>query len=224
MTDQFFMTRAEMESLQSLLREVPDVVDDLAVQLTRQSACAVDGSGIASGSDEQPLPFNVAAADARDLLTATLGSWARHVCEHRARSYDGGGEAAAIAAWLDRYVTSLAMTPGCEEAEDEIRYAVRQCRRACDIPEDRAVLYIDPALIPKLEALELSAKDCASTATNAGIPMTKRRVDQLSESKKVKPVRVGDKRGEFIYRLGDVLDANGTPLRADLGREVRMVG
>lgn len=222
MTEQFFITRADMEKLQELLREIPDVVEDLAVQLTRQSACAVDGSGIGSGSDEQPLPFNVAAAEARDLLTATLSSWVRHVCDYRARTYDGEGDAVTIAAWLDRYVTSLAMTPGCEEAEDEIRYAVRQCRRACDIPEDRAVLYIDPTLIPRLEALELSARDCAATVSNAGIPMTKRKVDYLGEQNP--RLRIAKSGKEWIYRLGDVLDANGTPLRADLGREVRMVG
>ncbi|MFC9514380.1 hypothetical protein ACFTSD_01475 [Nocardiaceae bacterium NPDC056970] len=221
MTDQFFIPRADMQELARLLREIPALVEDLVVTLTRQDRVGAPGLRVAKGSDEQPLPINLAASDSHELLHSTVTAWVRHVCEYRAIAYGGPLGTAGVARWLADHVTGLAMTEGCEDALDEIRYAMGECRRACDGPEDRAVLCIDPVLIPVLGRLELSASDCVATAKAAGIRLTKRRIDYLGE---IRPwIRLRKDDGEWMYRLGDVLSANGTPLRSDLGREIHVL-
>ncbi|RVW03021.1 hypothetical protein [Rhodococcus xishaensis] len=222
MSNQFFITRADMQALTSLLREIPSLVEDLAITLTRQDKTARCGARIGTHSDVQPLPMNLAASEAHELLNSTLTAWARHACESRAQVYTGSAATTGVARWLADHVTSLAMTEGCEEAHDEIEYAMRECRRACDFTNDRSVRHIDPNLIPELEALELTSAQCARTASDAGIPLSKRRVAYLGETRKGR-IRKNNN-GDWLYRFGDILDANGTPLRHDLGREQYVVG
>lgn len=222
MTDQFHITASQMRALVELLGEIPALIDDLAITLTRQDCIGAGGMRVARGSDEQPLPLNLAASDAHDLLHSTLASWARHTEESRGHAYTGPRSALGLSTWLATNVTRLAMTEGCEEAHDEIEHAMGECRRTCDLHDDRAVLCVDPTLVPELEALELSATDCVKTAKTAGISLTKRRVDYLGEARPWIRLYKSDG-GEWVYRLGDVLSANGTPLRRDLGREVGVI-
>lgn len=132
MTDQFFITSADMCTLRERLREIPDLVDDLAITLTRQDRSSSGLAGISDGADEQPLPINLDASEVADDLRGTVVGWVNHTCEYRGIVYPGGTSTAALAVWLADHVTSLAMTEGCEEALDEITYAIRRARRACD--------------------------------------------------------------------------------------------
>ncbi|NKT91764.1 hypothetical protein GS854_01600 [Rhodococcus hoagii] len=211
MADQFFITRAEMQALASLLREIPELIADLAITLTRQDNVAGGSVRIASGSDEQPLPINLAASDAHDLLRSTLAAWVRHVTETRGVTYGGLRGTAGIATWLADHVTSLAMTEGCEEAYDEIAYAMGECRRTCDRPKDRAVLPTDPHSEAIVFGLELSAKECADLARTSGVDgLTKRRVLYLVEVGAVQPLRTVTVRGSEspVLRMGEVLAAH----------------
>ncbi|WP_072689305.1 hypothetical protein [Rhodococcus marinonascens] len=141
-TDHLFLTRAEIRQLVTMLQEIPELVEDLAITITRQDRIvAKGGPKLSRGSDEQPLVFNVNASEVADDLHGTLVGWVRHVCESRAMAYEGHVSTLSLARWLDRHVISLAMTEGSEEALDEISYAMRRARRAMDLPRPSKVLF-----------------------------------------------------------------------------------
>lgn len=199
-----------MRALASLLREIPALVDDLAITLTRQDKLT-RGSVVGSNSGVQPLPVNLAASDAHELLHSTLASWVRHALEYRSMPYAGPRTTAGIARWLADHVTSLAMTEGCEEAHDEIAHAMGQCRRVCDLYTDRAVLPTDPHSEAIVYGMELNAKGCADIARASGVEgLTKRRVLYLVEVGAVRPLRMEMARGNEspVLRMGEVLDAH----------------
>ncbi|TSD47966.1 hypothetical protein FFI94_018800 [Rhodococcus sp. KBS0724] len=157
----YFISRAAQHLLVKLLREIPGLVEDLAVTICRLDRTGKGGIKVSSGSDEQPLPINLAASDAKDELHNELASWARHVCESRGLKYRPIGfthdgdfigplrvddkrvpygyqeSLLGLAHWLDTYIIALAMTEGSEEAYSSIEKAMGKCRRAMDIaPED----------------------------------------------------------------------------------------
>ncbi|MGC0365027.1 hypothetical protein ABH922_003011 [Rhodococcus sp. 27YEA15] len=132
----YFVGRDDRAMLDKLLGEVPSLVEDLAVTVTRQDRIGKGGAKIASGENVQPLPFNVGASDAGDRLRNELAGWARHVCESRGLVYTGSASTAGVALWLRRNLASLAMTEGAEEALPSIEVAMRECRRAMDIPPE----------------------------------------------------------------------------------------
>ncbi|MBP0094889.1 hypothetical protein B0F79_24605 [Rhodococcus hoagii] len=218
MTDQFHITATQMRALVALLGEIPALIDDLAITLTRQDCIGAGGMRVTGGSDEQPLPINLAASDAHDLLHSTLASWARHTEESRGHAYTGPRSTIGLSTWLATNVTRLAMTEGCEEAHDEIEHAMSQCRRVCDLPADRAVLATDPHGEAIVYGLELNAKECADIARTSGVAgLTKRRVLYLVEVEAVKPLRT-EKVGKYdspILRLGEVVKAHTQRLESE---------
>ncbi|MFC9768895.1 hypothetical protein ACFVJ2_45005, partial [Rhodococcus jostii] len=137
--DGFFLSRFEQRTLVALLREVPDLVRDLAVALTvgGDPTKVRFGAPVTMGERERPLPFNAGAQDAADELRTELWGWARHVCECRAIDYTGGAGTAEIAHWLDRNVIALALTEGSETAPESIGYVIRAARRTTGVSAGR---------------------------------------------------------------------------------------
>lgn len=207
------MTRADMEALASLLREIPGLVEDLAITLTRQSCVGIGGAQVSSGSDEQPLPYDYGASRAHELLHGEVVTWVRHVCEYRAMAYDGGRSTAAAAVWLADRVTSLAMTPGCEGAYPAIAKLFEAARRSTDLPAEKLPPPPDPAKVQEARALELNARGCVQVAKTLGpvhAGLTQRRIKYLTEAGVLVPLRITkgmDGARHRIYNLGAVLDA-----------------
>lgn len=202
----YFISRDGQQMLVELLREIPGLVEDLAVTLCRLDRTGKGGMKISSGSDEQPLPLNLAASDAKDELHNELATWARLVCDSRGIAYDGDGSVLGIARWLDENVISLAMTEGSEEAYVGIEKAMARCRRAMDIAPE------DDHLVPPSE-VEM-ARDTRVTAADA-----ERLMPKLGHPKlKAATIRKWVERGKLyrhphdeMFRLGDILDLNPIP-------------
>lgn len=202
----YFISRDGQHLLVKLLREIPELIEDLAVTICRLDRTGKGGLKVNSGSDEQPLPINMAASNAKDELYSELASWARHVCESRGIDYSGGDSVVGIARWLDENVISLAMTEGSEEAYVGIERAMAKCRRAMDIaPEDDHVVSM-----PEVEM----AREARVTAADA-----ERLMPRLGHPKlKAATIRKWVERGKLrrhpvdeMFRLGDILDLNPIP-------------
>lgn len=222
MPDRFHITTDDMRALRALLREITGLVEDLAIALTRQARISA-GPRVDSGTDEQPIPYDIGASDAHELLHQTLTAWANLV--HTAafthpRHFIGplqpgerrqppapGSTTIHLARWLERNVTNLARIPGAEDAYDEIDHAMQQCRRACDQHDDTAVIPIDDARLAEAREQEYNARGCAHAAQAAGISITQRRVKHLAETGAVSEVG-RTPAGARLFRLGDVLDAH----------------
>lgn len=227
MTGQFHITNADMRALRKLLGEIPGLVDDLAIALTGQARISAAPT-VNSGSDEQPLPFDVGASDARDLLTQTLAAWASLVHAYAFTHPHGfigplqlgdnrqpplpSNTPIRIARWLERHVNYLAKLPAAPDAYDEISHAMQECRRACDLHDDNAVIpIVSDAKVDDARDEELHAAEIAITARGIGgdwANLTERRVRTLARAGAIHPIRCIVATRAEVYRLGDVLDAH----------------
>ncbi|MDJ0489133.1 hypothetical protein QNA24_22405 [Rhodococcus qingshengii] len=210
MSEIYFVCREDRQMLDKLLGEIPGLIDDLAITICRQDRTGKGGMKISSGSDEQPMPFNVGASNAGDYLRNELNTWARLVCEERYISYDGSDSVVGVSVWLRKNLASLAMTQGAEDALPGIESAMKRCRRAMDIPadDDVAVPVVDVA---QARNSELNAAAIARMRHELGLPeLNARRIETLLKAGALKPHRVVamPKKDLVVYRLGDVLDAH----------------
>lgn len=218
----FFISREGQYALVKLLREIPGLVEDLAVTICRLDRTGKGGVKISSGSDEQPLPINMAASDAKDGLHNELATWARLVCESRGLAYDGEGSVLGIARWLDENVISLAMTEGSEEAYCGIEKAMAKCRRAMDIagPDDVPVRdkvnvlnQVGERMLHRAGIVQVAALLARHYPEYRGLTMN--RVDSLRKGGHIVADRCGVVTQAEIFCMGDVLEKHLTvPTRA----------
>lgn len=210
MSDGYYLPKHEQDALVELLDQIPDLVEDLTIAITRQDRLSGGGPKTRNGSDEQPLPISVEAMEAADLLTDTLASWVRHTTEQRAMHYTAPCTAVHYAAWLKRWHVALAMSPGSDEALDEIRYAVRQARRATDRPTEH-IRELDADAVNEAAEAFLSATQIArivGDSTNpkyAGINF--KRIRTLRNRDVLKPAMTTPD-GMDLYRFTDVVIAH----------------
>ncbi|MEV0356360.1 hypothetical protein AB0H71_09885 [Nocardia sp. NPDC050697] len=190
MTDGLFLTRTELRELAELLREIPELADDLVIARSKQAK-------LSSRTDfrmrrrpgEQPLPYDPAAATAADHLHAVLGGWVRLVCEQRALDYRGAPITADLARWLDRNLIALAMTDGVQGAPLEIGRAVRIATDVVCPPV--ATTEWDEGMIERARAGRLNASGIATLAKELGAEyrtLTVRRVQTLRDAGRIAPV------------------------------------
>lgn len=212
MSEIYFVCKADRMMLHKILGEIPGLVDELSITVTRQDRTGKGGMKISSGSDEQPIPFNVGASEAGDYLRNELNTWARLVCEERFISYDGSDSVVGVSVWLRKNLASLAMTQGAEDALPGIESAMKRCRRAMDIPPEDEVAW-DPEKLEEARGSELNAAAIARMRYELGQPeLNARRIETLRQAGVLKAFRMvampKRKKDLAVYRLGDVLDAH----------------
>ena len=135
--DGYWLPRHDQDKLIELLDQIPDLIEDLTIAISRQDRIAGGGPRTRNGSDEQPIPIGLHAMEAADLLHHTLTAWTNHVCEQR--NYPRPrNDTLTLGRWLKQHVIALALTEGAEESLDEIQHAIRQARRATDRPRDKS--------------------------------------------------------------------------------------
>lgn len=209
MSMDFFLERKKQLLLSDKLGEVPGLVEDLSITITRQARMQRKGLGSPRRmKPESMLPFHIAASQAADELHNCLATWVRFVCEERMIHYTGHSDDITLSRWLRKHMISLALTQGSEEAFDDIAYRIDQCRRQIDLPPDDEIV-IDRARVREANRQILTAGQVERIAIRLGPlgeGLNKRRVETLVRNKKLKAC---DYDGDVaFYRLGDVLDAH----------------
>lgn len=207
--DHFFLPRTDQAKLVELLDQIPGLIEDLTIAITRQDRIGYNGPRVRSGSDEQPLPFSINASEAADLLHDTLAAWVRHTCEHRVLNYQGRDDTLTLTRWLKRWILALAMSEGADEAPDEIRHAIHNARRACDRPRERE-RHIDDIAVYEAGSTLLTATEIEKLARKLGEKYTRldmRRILRLKDAEAITPaMQTNDDRD--LYHVGDVLAAH----------------
>lgn len=203
-TDHLFIERHEIQKLVVLLREIPELVEELSVTLTRQDQLGSGGARVSMGEREQPLPFNVNASEVADDLHNTLVGWVRHVCESRVLDYTGSTSTIGLARWLDRNVIALAMTEGAGTALDEVQYAMRRARWATDRPPVRLATVSDPDRVEQARAARVTAAEAERMMPTLGHPPLKAETIR----KWFERGKISQGASDCRYRLGDILDLN----------------
>ena len=209
MTDDFYLDRPSQAALVELLEQIPGLVDDLTIAITRQDRIGHSGPRVRSGSDEQPLPYSVNASEAADLLHDTLAAWVRHTTKQRHLTYTGTDDTLTLARWLKRWIVALALTEGADEALGEIRHAIHNARRACDRPREKT-RHVDPVEIYEAGSTLLTATDIEKLARKLGEKYTRldmRRILRLKDAGVITPI-MQTTDGHDLYRVADVLAAH----------------
>ena len=208
--DGYYLPRHDQTTLVELLDQIPDLIEDLTIAITRQDRISSGGPRTRNGSDEQPLPINISAMEAADLLHGTLTDWTELVCEQR--NYPRPrNDTLTLGRWLKQHVIALALTEGAEESLDEIQHAVRQARRATDRPRERERI-VDPVQIYEAGTALLNATEIAKIAATMGEDyqsLNLKRILRLRNNHHIEPVlQTAD--GLDLYRIADVLTAHLT--------------
>lgn len=161
--DQRVVCTSCVANLRGDLRELPDLLADLEVTLTRQDATGAEHipdpveaprAGDGPGCAATALAFRPMASDVGRYLHATLEHWTRHLLD--ALGLDEADAIGArpqhltgapswwtleLAAWLDRHPTSLATDPEAGALVENIRFAVEDVRR---VVFPRLLAYVGP--------------------------------------------------------------------------------
>ncbi|WP_282777313.1 MULTISPECIES: hypothetical protein [unclassified Nocardia] len=209
--DHLYLSHDAIRELDRLLREIPDLSDDLADAF----ACRTRLNGpteyrLQPRSATQPLPYNPAASKAADHLHAVLSSWTRLICEQRGLPYTAGTTTPALARWLHRNLIAFAMTEGVESAPAELAAAVATATRiVCPPARDRS---IDDAQLAQARRTRLSASGIATLAKELSGDyqgLTVRRVRTLRDAGRIDPVP-GPWSPDLpeMFVVGEVLDAH----------------
>ncbi|MFF0528268.1 hypothetical protein ACFYT3_07740 [Nocardia amikacinitolerans] len=204
-----YLSRGELRELADLLREIPDLSEDLAISRSRQAKLGSRGDyRMHRRASEQPLPFNPAAARAADHLQAVLVGWVRLVCEQRGLDYSGSTTTAGLSRWLDKNLIALAMTVGVESARREIGEAVLAATTVVCPPP--AKVDLEPSMIDQARTHRLNASGIATLAKELGDEyrsLTVRRVQTLRDAGKIAPVP-GPWAPDWpeVFVVGEVLD------------------
>lgn len=209
MSIDFYLDRKAQRDLRAKLDQIPSLVEDLAITITRQARVAPRNSmKLHRHKPESKVPFHIAAADAADALQDTLITWVRFTCENRQVHYTSREDTTTLARWLTRNIIGLALCPGSETAYEDIAYRIDEARRQVDLPED-AIIDIDRSRMAHANLQIVTAGQIDKIAFKLGAlaeGLNKRRVETLDKGGRLKPCAIdGDVK---FYRLGDVLDAH----------------
>lgn len=121
-------------TLEYELGDVPAVVAELEITLSRQSRV---GSGGKGGLASEKTPIHSGAMLAADYLQNTLTTWARDVSGETFVPGVGVPPSHAAAMFLLMSVNDIRKHPAVAELVDEVCESVRQARRCVDRPADR---------------------------------------------------------------------------------------
>lgn len=133
-------------NLERDLAEIPSLVDQLDITLSRQTAATHHDGG---RSAETALPFNLKASEARENLHATLTGWVRDI--HDGTEFRPADETPALSRWLFAHLNRIRIHPTADQLHDEISYAVAECRRAVDRPKNRSRVFVGACLDPSCD-------------------------------------------------------------------------
>lgn len=210
MTVEFFLDRKEQRLLREKLEQVPGLVEDLSVTITRQARIAPRASmKLHRHKPESKLPYHIAAADAADELQNCLSTWVRFTCESRQLPNATKADTISLARWLNRNMISLALCEGSDTAYVDIAHFIDECRRQVDLPPDDVIFEIDRTRLAQANRQIVTAGQVEKIATRLGklaAGLNKRRVETLDKGGALKACAIdGDVK---FYKLGDVLDAH----------------
>lgn len=125
------------------LSEVPAIVGELDVTLSRQGRIGAGGHG---GLASEKTPIHPGAMDPVWVLGNVLTTWARDVTGDRPGwPTESGRDPAIVAAHiLLSEMTTIRKHPAANEIMDEVCDAIRLARRTIDRPANRTIIFVGP--------------------------------------------------------------------------------
>ena len=138
MTDDLYLTRAEIQQTATRLHELANwICDDLDATLCRQVAFTDRTNGRVRGKGETPNVYNERASEVAHDLHDVLRTWVEHTCIHNTHGLTWPGEQRPKrhAQWLNRHLIDLAKTEEAPQAADEIKDCWQRAKQTIDRPQ-----------------------------------------------------------------------------------------
>ncbi|MFC9966316.1 hypothetical protein ACFVH4_18970 [Nocardia ignorata] len=211
-----FLSRADCNELVAALREIPDLLEPLALAIVRGDRQGLDASTCRPAPQSKP-PIDVAAQAMADDLHNLLGGWVRIVCEHRALEVPYVGTIPAASKWLDKNVIALAMTPGADAAFHDITRAIAAMQRRLNRPGDGTLTEDEIAGANRQILTAYQIDKVVHLLGERGEGLNRRRVEVLDKAGALHPCDRDKDTGTRFYRLGDILEAHAVHPRRGRG-------
>lgn len=138
-------------TLERALGDVPSIVADLDVTVSRMSRIGTSGKG---GLASEKTPIHLGAVQVADDLANTLTTWARDVSPDERWPIGDRHPANFSAAILLGMIDLIRRHPAVNELFDEITDAIKQARRVVDRPADRVYLGVCHYIEAEVECFE----------------------------------------------------------------------
>ncbi|MBW0275018.1 hypothetical protein ATM97_27845 [Nocardia sp. MH4] len=211
-----FLSRADCNELVAALREIPDLLEPLALAIVRGDRQGLDASTCRPAPQSKP-PIDVAAQQMADDLHNLLIGWVRVVCEQRAIDPPAVETIPAAAKWLDRNVIALAMTEGATDAYRSITRAIAALQRRLDRPGDGTLTEDELAGANRQVLTAYQIDKVVHLLGERGEGLSRRRVEVLDKAGALHPCSRDRDTGTRFYRLGDILEAHAVHPRRGRG-------
>lgn len=211
-----FLSRDDCHKLVAALREIPDLLEPLALAIVRGDRQGLDASTCRPAPQSKP-PIDVAAQQMADDLHNLLTGWVRVVCDQRAMEVPEVGTIPAAAKWLDLNVIALAMTEGAGDAYRSITRAIAALQRRLDRPGDGTLTEDEIAGANRQVLTAYQIDKVVHLLGERGVGLSRRRVEVLDKAGALHPCSRDKDTGTRFYRLGDILAAHAIHPRRGAG-------
>lgn len=211
-----FLSRADCHELVAALREIPDLLEPLALAIVRGDRQGLDASTCRPAPQSKP-PIDVAAQAMADDLHNLLTGWVRVVCDQQAMEPPAVDTIPAAAKWLDRNVIALAMTEGAVDAFRSITRAIRALQRRLDRPGDGTLTEDELAGANRQVLTAYQIDKVVHLLGERGEGLSRRRVEVLDKAGALNPCSRDRDTGTRFYRLGEILEAHAVHPRRGRG-------
>jgi hypothetical protein len=125
-----WLCRSCTDQLVTELRQVPGLVRELTITLTRQARV---GGRNGPRSSERPLVFHWGASVDLESLRDGLAMWCSTIAEQRGIQVDADRTPTDLARWLTRWVGEAAQHPDAAELHGDVLALTRAARKTIDL-------------------------------------------------------------------------------------------
>ncbi|MBN0040215.1 hypothetical protein JN535_08550 [Cellulosimicrobium cellulans] len=197
-------------------RLIPGLATDLDTAITRDTRFTTPAGGRHTRGNEEPLPLNLTASDARQDLTITLARAAAFTADARCEPHPVY-TLYALAEYLDDKLDWIATQDAGRDCFDAINGAIRKATRVIDRPADRA--YAGPCDVDGCDG-ELYAWDGSTlakcTVCRTAVTLDDRRGDLLDQAHDL--LLSATDIARLLRGLGEPVDARHIRVWASRGR------
>ncbi|MFF0546931.1 hypothetical protein ACFYTF_29250 [Nocardia thailandica] len=207
MTDHhLFITDDERLEIIDALREVPDLIERLALAIVRGDRHGLTDATTRRAPQSTP-PIDYAAQALAEEVHAELTGWVRVVCEERALRTPPLYSIIEAARWLDLNATALAMSEAAPEAHRAICAVVRRLQQRLR-RDDGGLTEADIEAANRQVLTSYQVDRIVPLLGHLGEGLNRRRVELLSKAGVLRPASVDRDTGTRFFRLGAILKAH----------------
>lgn len=133
-----FLCRACSERLRRALGDLPALIADLDITLTRQAVTGAHGEGKPTKKDAQPLSLHIGAAEVASDLRYKLATSIRYLTEQRGIVDLPADNPTSMANWLLKHCDSIRLDPAGPDIASDIHAVSAAIMDVVDLPKTRS--------------------------------------------------------------------------------------